>query len=220
MSDTPPPIRGAEFQAVDTVVEEEVLRRCSGTVRSLHSFLNQLPCLRDLQKARLRWKSRVGEKQAFGNIAADPNHWYTFHHGGRNECQFNVGLREEYLRIGMGFEFSQKKGGDPTIVQLVYSSFLYTIRGDLEAFRRFVSAHGLEIEWCEPPGPPVEIVRTESVVDWLVAPPREPLWIFVGKLLRRHKDAELLACAGVYENIFTGFRPWWEQTQMTAAISK
>src|SRR5947209_6252518 len=115
MTHPPPLVREADFIAVDIMDEVEIRRRFSRMVQALHSYLNEVPCLRDLQQARRGWKSRVAENEAFGNFAAEARHWYTFNHGGRTEAQFNVGLYPTHLRVGLGFEFTLKKGGDPTV---------------------------------------------------------------------------------------------------------
>jgi hypothetical protein len=194
--------------------EEEIKRRFNGFLRALHAYLNQLPCLHDLQKARRRWKSRTVEADAFGNFATDPEHWYTFHHGGRNEAQFNIGLCPDYLRIGLGFEFSLKKGGDPTKVQLAYTCFTNVIKASREQFERFVIENQLEVETAD------DIIQTGEAVSWLLNPPTETEWIFIGRLLRREEDATVLqnpdALAVVMEKVLAGFRPIWQRTQVLA----
>jgi len=217
-------VREAEFQAVDTADEAEIVRRFDPFVRSLHSYLNQLPCLRGIQEARLRWKARTAETNAFGNFATEPRHWYTFHHGGRNEAQFNVGLGTAYLRVGLGFEFTLKKGGDPTVVQLAYACFANVIGANRRTFEDFVDDNQLEIEWtaiqAEIRHGPVQFVLTRDVVSWLLDPPREPGWIFVGRLLKRNQDEAVLrdpdALGRVMQGVLCGFRPIWEQTQVMA----
>jgi len=220
-SQAPPPVREAEFVAVDTTDEPELWRRFDVFVRSLHSYLNQLPCLRDLQMARRAWKVRTTNTEAFGNFATDPKHWYTFHHGGRNEAQFNVGLCPNYLRIGLGFEFTLKKGGDPTIVQLAYACFTNAVSGKRAEFEQFVADGQLEIEWVDKNGQSIQFVSTPDVVRWLIDPPQEPSWIFVGRLLRRDEDADVLrnpvSLGKVMQAVLCGFRPIWEKTQKMAA---
>jgi hypothetical protein len=68
MAQTPPLVRDTEFSAVDTNNEREIEQRLTSFVRLLHAYLNQLPCFRDLQKVRRRWKARTAEKEAFGNV--------------------------------------------------------------------------------------------------------------------------------------------------------
>jgi hypothetical protein len=221
MSQFPPPVRELEFLAVDTVNEDEIQRRFLTFIRGLHSFLNQLPCLRDLQQVRLKWRARAQYEEAFGTFATDPKHWYTFNHGGRNEAQFNIGLFTTHLRVGLGFELTLKKGGDPTVVGLAYACFTNVIRRDLEGFSQFVRNNSLEIEWFPSNGNDLEFIPTENIIQWLLEPPGEASWIFVGRLLRRGTDSVILEnpvqLRQVIESVFEGFRPIWEQTQVMVA---
>lgn len=224
MSQTPPPIRESEFLAVDIEDEPEIKRRFNSFIRSLHAYLNQLQCLSDVQRTRRRWKARTSETKAFGNFATDPKHWYTFHHGGRNEAQFNIGLYPTYARVGLGFEFTLKKGGDPTAVQLAYACFTNVIRNQQRQFERFVADNYLEIEWgemfAEYKGGPPSFVSTHDVLPWLLSPPLEPGWIFIGRLLRRGQDTAVLEnpveLGNATRSVLCGFRPFWEQTQVLA----
>jgi hypothetical protein len=222
VANVPPPVREAEFLALDTTDEEEIKRRFVAFVRSLHSFLNEVPCLQDVQKARQQWKSRFNATQAFGTFATDPQHWYTFHHGGRTEAQFNVGMFTTHLRVGLGFEFTLKKGGDPTAVQLAYACFVNIIRADQRQFQRFVNENRLEVEWTATDGGPLMFVPTENVWQFLMNLPKEPTWLFVGRLLRRGQDAAILEDAPslgkLMEAVLCGIRPVWERTQLLAHV--
>jgi len=134
---TVPIVREEEFDAVETWDEEEMRRRFGPFITKLHAYLNELNCLRDLQKVRR--KKLVRDKKAFGNpIGVEPRHWYTYHIGGRSEAQFNVGLFHDHFRVGLGFEFTSKEHGQPAAVQLAYACFLNTIRSSLAAFEEFV----------------------------------------------------------------------------------
>ena len=220
MSSLPPVFREAEFVAVDTPDEDEIKRRFAGILRDLHAYLNGVPCLRDIQQVRRKWKRVAGDRDAFGNFATDPRHWYTFNHGGRTEAQFNIGLHATHLRVGLGFEFTMKKGGDPTVVGLVYSCFTHLVRTERDRFSSLVRDGGLEIEWVGKSNDSLQFVKTKEVVDWLLNPPDEPWWIFVGRLLRRGSDKHTLEDAGamkaVIESVFGSFRPIWEKTQTLA----
>lgn len=220
MSHTPPPVRDAELVAVDTSDEKEIERRLNPFVRLLHAYLNQLPCLHDLQKIRRRWKARTAEKEAFGNFVAHAGEFYTYHHGGRKEAHFNISLRGTYFTIGLGFEFTLKKGGDPTAVQLAYACFTNLIRAKQTDFERFVTEQQLEIEWSDTARQSLDIVPTNEVVPWLLNPPQEPRWIMVGRILRRGQDTTVLenpdALGSVMQAVLCGFRPIWERTQVMA----
>lgn len=221
LSELPPPVREHEFRAVDTVNEAEIQAEFIPLVRKLHLFLNQASCVRDLQEIRCNWKARVADKQAFGTFATAPKHWYTYHNGGRNEAQFNIGLSPKYLRVGLGFEFTLKKGGDPTIVQWTYAQFTKVVEQDPRGFDRLVRQNSLEVEWVpiNETNPMTE--RTRTVTKWLRRPPQAPSWIFVGRLLRREKDMRILEdptkLKEVIETVFGDFKPLWKQTQMRAA---
>ena len=221
MSQLPPVVRELEFMDIDTDSQDKIRASFDTFIRDLHSFLNQLPCLSDIQRVRLRWKARVRYKEAFGTFATSYKHWYTYNHGGRNEAQFNIGLFTTHLRIGLGFEFTRKKGGNPKAVHLAYACFTKVIRRELEGFRRFVRDNSLEVEWFPADSKDLIFVPTEEVVQWLLQPPREPLWIFVGRILWRRKDEMILKdpiqIKHIIESIFGGFRPIWEQTQVMAA---
>jgi hypothetical protein len=221
LPELPPPVREHEFRAVNTVNEDEIKSEFIPLVRKLHLFLNQALCVQDLQKIRSNWKDRVANKQAFGNFATAPRHWYTFHNGGRNEAQFNIGLSPKYLRVGLGFEFTPKKGGDPTIVGWTYAPFTKVVEQDLREFDRIVRQNSLEVEWApeNETNPMTESPRT--VTKWLRRPPQNPSWIFVGRLLRRERDTRILEdpdrLKGIIESVFGDFKPIWKRTQMRAA---
>ena len=216
----PPIVLDSDFAAVDTVNKTDIQNHFGAFIRNLHAFLNQVPCLRELQKTRRKWK-RTTETDAFGTFATDPEHWYTFNHGGRNEAQLNFGFHPTHVRIGLGFEFSLRKGGDPTAVWLAYTCFVNVIRKDLDGFRRFVERNSLEGEWYGGQPSSFQIIPTEHVVDWLLNLPPEPSWVFVGRLLRRGTDAQVLQdqerLAEIIQDVFCGLRPIWEQTQIIAA---
>jgi hypothetical protein len=220
MATTPPPVREAEFSAVDISDEDEIKRRFASFVRSLHSYLNQLPCLCDIQQARRRWKARTVEKEAFGNLASHPQECYTYHSGGRKEAHFNLCLRPTHFSVGLGFEFTLKKGGDPTAVHLAYACFANVVTTQRTQFASFVSENKLEIEWADSVGGMLQYVPTAEVVSWILAPPREPIWICIARFLRRQQDAGILenpsVLGGVIEKVLAGFRPFWEQTEVMA----
>jgi len=217
LSELPPPIREAEFSAVNTVDEAKIRARFFPLVQEFHSFLNQASCVRDLQEIRRNWKVRVAD-QAFGTFATEPRHWYTYNHGGRNEAQFNIGLFPKYLRIGLGFEFTLKKGGDPTIVHLTYAQFTKVVEQDPQGFDDLVARNRLEIEWVPEGRGDSTTVPTRNVRRWLRRPSQTPSWIFVGRLLRPEKDTRNLEdptrLRETIETVFGDLKPIWEQTQM------
>jgi hypothetical protein len=221
LSELPPPIREAEFSAINTVDEARIRATFYPLVQELHSFLNQASCVRDLQEIRRNWKARVADQRAFGTFATEPRHWYTYNNGGRKEAQFNIGLSRKYLHVGLGFEFTPKKGGDPTIVWLAYAQFIDVVRQDPQAFDRLVTRNSLEIEWVPKSAIDATTVPTRTVSKWLQQPSQATSWIFVGRLLRPEKDKHILEdptrLKETIESVFGDLKPLWKQMQMRAA---
>jgi hypothetical protein len=127
----PPRVGSTEFNNVDTKNTKNMKALFAEFVKQMHDFLNQLPCLRPLQEIRSKWlKGSPRSNEAFVETDFIPakRYWYTKHHGGRNEGQFNIGLCAEgvsvatpaYLRLGLGFEFTKRMFGEPEIVAQVY----------------------------------------------------------------------------------------------------
>jgi hypothetical protein len=124
------------------------------------------------------------------------------------------------MRIGLGFEFTLKKGGDPTAVHLAYACFKKVIEEQRRQFEGFVTDNQLEIEWTNKKVGAIEIVPMDAAVGWLLNLPAEPSWIFIGRLLKRDQDVSVLenpiALASVMKEIFSGFRSIWEKTGLMA----
>jgi hypothetical protein len=124
--------------------------------------------------------------------------------------------------VGLGFEFTLKQGGDPSVVQLVYTCFTNVLRASRTEFEAFVADSHLEVEWAayeaEVGGGGVEVIPTSLVVNFLLNLPSNPGWIFIGRLLRRNEDAAVLGNARelgeVMRAVLCGFRPYWEKTHV------
>jgi hypothetical protein len=212
------------FDDIDTLSAQEVERRFAPLVLDgLHPNLNGLTSLSDLQTVRLKWKSRTGSQDAFGSFKADPRHWYTFNHGGRCEAQFNVGMFPDYVRVGLGFEFTEKQGGDPSAVTLSYTVFRNLISESTE-FAQFVNAHHLEVEYFPTANGTVGHAPTSAVVGWEPSPSPPIQWIFFGRLLRRGIDRHILedkdAFGNVLNSVLGAFKPFWRRAQEQAAKLK
>src|SRR5262249_24513172 len=140
---------------------------------------------------------------------------------------FNVCLRPAYLSVGLGFEFTLNKGGDPTAVGLAYSCFLNVIATNQKQFERFVADNHLEIEWAAKKDDrgSLKFVPTYDVVPWLLNRQLDdPSWISIARLLRSGQDTAVLGdpkeLGEVMEAVLCGFRPFWEQTQELAYKNK
>jgi hypothetical protein len=223
LSKLPPPVRKEEFQAVDTTDEEEIRDYFRPFVNRLNSFLNETSCLRDIQDIRRRKNPQITSSQAFvdGYFSTQPKHWYTHNAGGRNEAQFNIGMFPDYLRVGLGFEFREQVYGNPEAVQEAYGQFTEVLRQHRQVFERFARDNSLMIEWVPQGTTDIQYVRTQEVLKWLLKPSKVPDWIFVGRLLGRREDTEILEdpirLKEVMESVFRGLKNLWEETQTEAA---
>jgi hypothetical protein len=138
LSELPPPVGEEEFQAVDTTNEGAIREYFHDFIDELHTFLNTSPCLRDVQRIRRRWRRGSKASYPFGedSFVVQSRHWYTRNIGGRNEAQFNVGMFPRYLRVGLGFEFTERAHGKPAEVQPVWGQFREILREDRQAFEQ------------------------------------------------------------------------------------
>lgn len=208
----PPTFEDTLFNDLDNPSDAQVRAIFTPIIQQLHSFLNELPCLRNLQQFRgQRLHIRPRFSAAFGNYKIYSREWYTYHHGGSTEMQFNVGMYGAplyHVRVGMGFCFY---GPGRPVVNRVFSRFLAVVNEQTTAFARFANTSHLEIEMQGksddiPIGP----------VGWLHSPPQPPEWLSVGRLLRREADRDILSnsrrLAEVIEGVFSDFRPLYDQT--------
>lgn len=147
-------------------------------------------------------------------------HWYTRKVGGRNEAQFNVGMFPSYMRVGLGFELTDRAHGKPTEVQPVWGQFREILRDRRQEFEQKVREHSLMVEWVPRNASEVKHVQPQGVLRWLLRPSRVPEWIFVGRLLDRKNDAEILSdpsrLGEVMEAVFGELRPLWRDAQLRA----
>ena len=120
-----------------------------------------------------------------------------------------------HVRIGLGFERTERQGGKPGDVALTYTAFANLLAKKQDpvasAFIDFMHAEQLELEvWRE--GSDLEIVPTERALAFLVKP-REFAWLLVGKLLRPGRDEATLATPTLFatalQRVFMGMRPLW-----------
>lgn len=220
----PPPVVDNMFDALDN-------GRWSRFVtffRELVEFLNELPCLDDLQEIRRERlpSGRTRCQTAFeNNFKREPGHWYIFNCGGRNEMQFNVGMfgtrgaepLVAYLRIGVAWNFY---GPSRNILESSFGRFRNLINGNqsiLNQLSSLVTDNNLEIEYVRRVGKdPLEHVPTREVINWLQQPPDTRDWILIGRLLRRGTDGQTLEDPArlkqVFQSVFCGFKPFWRQT--------
>ncbi len=209
-----PSITENHFEQLNTEIADTIETRFGYLIDHFHEFLNNHSCLKDIQTTR----NKSNRDRAFGTFGFNPNHWYSYNHGGRREAQFNIGMSLEYFRIGIGFNFSMGKGGNPSEVSLAYTLFKNAIEQDRDGFEKFAITNCLEIPYTQGPEAKTQYAKAENVTEWLINPPYFDEWIFVGRLLRRNTDKEILEdpsnLKDVMESVFGGFIPYWEKAQM------
>ncbi len=211
----------------------EVDRIFTPIINELQEFLNEIPCLRNVQMIRKQVYGRVRYSVAFHTPINDlyPKHWYIFHKGGRNEMQFNIGMYGEksckppelpYVRIGVGFNFTKDGWGDPPKVERAFHSFQAIVRQSQTQFGQFAGANNLGIERSDSKnkwGGWLPFNNTQGLIAWLLNPPpteSEYDWIFIGRRLQRRIDRMILEdpkqLKKIIESVLCGFKPFWEQT--------
>jgi hypothetical protein len=218
----PPKLADADFDVLGSLLEFDVPKKFSRKIQALHSFLNGDSVVSEAHELRRQeWKKRARTDRAFENQAFEDRHWYTFNAGGRNEAQLNVGMfggERGHVRIGLGFEMTEKKGGQPALVQFTYTAFVTLLKSNTalaRTFADFVRDTGLEVEFWGPSSTGLEIVATSDALAFLTKLTRTTHWVFIGKLLRRGADAEVLAepadFARTLDNVFRGILPVWRE---------
>lgn len=213
-----PTLDESDFRAVESMTTTEIRERYEPWCDQFHEFVNQLDSMRHLQKDRLLWMKRTRSEDAFGNFAVSPNHWYTFSNGGRIEAQFNVGMWTTHVRVGMGFEFTKRVHGNPELVWSRYRNFQAAIKKQESHFREFVRFGPLAVEYCPPGEQEPHIKSGSDTVDWLLNPPADLDWIFVGRLLLRGEDTDEMsssfAFGRIVRDVFDGLKPYWRAAQV------
>jgi len=124
------------------------------------------------------------------------------------------------MRVGLGFELTDRAHGKPTEVQPVWGQFREILRDRRQEFEQKVREHSLMVEWVPRNASEVKHVQPQGVLRWLLRPSRVPEWIFVGRLLDRKNDAEILSdpsrLGEVMEAVFGELRPLWRDAQLRA----
>ena len=189
LSESPPPVREEEFQAVDTTNEGAIREYFHDFIDELHTFLNHNSCLRDVQHIRRSWRPGSKAAHPFGedSFVVQSQHWYTRNVGGRNEAQFNVGMFPLYMRVGLGFEFTERAHGKPAEVQPVWGQFREILRDRRQAFEQIAREHSLMVEWVPLNASEVEHVQPQGALKWLLS---------TTAALSSHRRALLVAGSG------------------------
>jgi hypothetical protein len=220
LSELPPPVLETHFQAVDTTDREEIQEHFVSFIQDLHLFLNETSCLRDIQLIRRTRKPGITNLRAFRSFTPAPRHWYTHNAGGRNEAQFNIGLSPNYLRMGLGFELTKGRYGDPDVVWTAYDRFREALERQRQTFEQYAVEAPLTVELVVEGDDQPRYTQAQETLEWLMNPPLESDWIFVGRLLYRKRDREVLEdpvlLSEVMEVVFGNLMPYWEATQVNS----
>lgn len=210
---TAPPLEPHTFQKLAGTDQDEAERRFSKTVSEFHRYLNTSSAVANIQSRRAKWASPRSE-EAFQNRKFEPQHWYTFNAGGRTEAQLNLGMFPTRLRIGLGFEFTEREHGDPKHVREAFARFYNAVRDHRLQFETAVQSLPIELELYPWRGGHLQVISSGHAVDTLLDLPREPDWIFVGRMLRPGMDDAILSdgelLGAELDRVFSTILPWWE----------
>jgi hypothetical protein len=220
LSKLPPIIKDELFDDLDkSITQVETI--FTPVITDLIDYLNELPCLQDIQQIRSeKFNLQRTSTTAFRNHInhLDTGHWYIFNWGGRNEMQFNIGMYSEdddsgpYVRVGAGFNFQRDGFGNPPTVAHEFSLFCNEVRNNQLNFENFYRTNSLQIENNYE-------IRSGTVVNWLQAEakkkPDEHDWVFIGRQLQRGKDQSILEhpklLHEVIEFVFNGLKPYYKK---------
>jgi tetratricopeptide (TPR) repeat protein len=217
-----------QFAALAQLEPAAAIESVGPQLEAILMALSDRPFAEKVVDARNR-AGRAGIKLFRRNsiLAEIPGHIYAFHHGGRWEPQFNVGVYagEQHgrpcLRAGIGFNLSLD-GTDPEREDGQERAIEY-----FERFQRLVSTawKSLLTDWMKAnggfiqhgaDGPATDLLPPDAVT-WLITvqQPVEQGWIFVGRWLfaDRPDHAEILQDGGALakwaEGTFVDLLPLW-----------
>jgi tetratricopeptide (TPR) repeat protein len=220
-----------DFHALGRLAPPDAMRALGPKIEALLLSLNQQRMAKRIIEAR----ARIGQASTklFHRNSYHPGgsgHLYAYHHGGRWEPQFNIGIfsespwRVNAFRIGIGFNLSasgrdvDREAGQDQILgffeqlQLALGS---TWRGDLVDW---MEKTGGFIQYADR-GPSTDVLPKQAV-EWLINC-RNPLgleWIFFGSwlMLEKPDDARTLAemprLVSAIDDTFAALFPLWQAT--------
>lgn len=211
----PPALSGNDFTNLAGTKDGAATHvRFARIVNGMREFLNELPCIAMVQPIRgARPNQRTFDER---NDHYHPQHWYTYHRGGRSEAQFNVGMFGTHLRMGIGFEPTGAMHGDPAQVHAAMRKFAEALRNAPDGAEDFARTQRLEVEF-DAPGRGVDHDGVKRFLTEADAGTPSVRWIFVGRILRIDRDAAMLkdryALAVEMERTFATLWPFWRATR-------
>jgi hypothetical protein len=226
-----------DFHALGRLAPPDAMRVLGPKIEALLLSFNQQRMAGRIVEARGRLLGQAGARLFHRNSyhSGGSGHIYAYHHGGRWEPQFNIGLfsenpwRVNAFRIGLGFNLSA--GGR----DIDRDSGRDQILSFFERFQSVLASawRGHLVDWMDKSGgfiqfadrgPSMDLLPKQAV-EWLVNC-RNPLgleWIFVGRWLMLDKtdDAKMLSemprLAAAIDDTFAAMFPVWQATVTDAS---
>ncbi len=226
-----------DFDALGHLAPVDAARALGPKVEALLLSLNDQRTSSRIVEARTR-SGQSGTKLFHRNSyhAAGNGHIFAYHHGGRREPQFNIGLFSrtpwggDWVRAGLGFNLAaaaRTSEGDDGQEQIV---------AFFEAFQQQVAGawRGHLVDWMASSGgfiqygdrPPAMELLPKRAVEWLINC-RNPVgqgWVFVGRWLSldNAEDAKTLASmpklAASVDEAFAALLPLWASVYAHAGL--
>lgn len=151
---------------------------------------------------------RGSDGQVFGPPRTADGHWYFFIVGGdQDQVQLNVGMVEEYVRVGLGFQIGRQVAPKMPAFY-VLQSFL-GMRPPLpfrDALYVSVQRNGFRIEGMPTRDADETLHRLETFV---ITPDEEPVFVFLGALWDvKNATSKTLSD---YRSVFLELLPFYEE---------
>jgi hypothetical protein len=217
-----------DFDALGHLAPPDAARTLGPKIESLLLSINDQRTSLRIVEARLR-AGQSGSKLFHRNSyhARTDGHIYAYHHGGRREPQFNIGLfsrtpwGRDWIRIGLGFNLAaeaREAGGDEGQEQIL-ASFERFQRQAAGAWRShlvdWMGSSGGFIQYGNR-GPAIDLVPKQAV-EWLVTcrNPAGQGWVFVGRWLSLDTPDDAKAIVSMpklvtaVEDTFAALFPLW-----------
>jgi tetratricopeptide repeat protein len=217
-----------DFDALGHLAPPDAARALAPKIEALLLSVNEQRTSARIVEARTR-AGQSGSKLFHRNSyhAKTNGHIYAYHHGGRREPQFNIGLYSrtpwggDWMRAGIGFNLAH--GARDTDADTGQEEALETF----ERFQRQLAGAWRShlVEWMEKSGgfiqygeraPAVDLIPKDAV-EWLIncRNPAGQGWVFVGRWLSldQSDDAKILASmpklVATVDETFAALFPLW-----------
>ena len=106
------------------------------------------------------------------------------------------------------------------MVWTAYDRFREALERQRQTFEQFAVEAPLTVELVVEDDDQPRYAQAQETSEWLMNPPLQSEWIFVGKLLYRKRDREVLEdpvlLGEVMDAVFGNLMPYWEATQVNS----